>query len=67
MKTIEERLRIKFLLSETASAKDAYTFKQYSEGKITAEQGAMRLSASNKVEVTKEQFIANAIWLGWIK
>ena len=65
MKKFKDELRIPYLDTTTARNADRRTFEDYREGIITPETGACLIGKHNRVEVTVEQFIANADWLGY--
>lgn len=57
--------RIEFSFIPDRAERDRKTFTAWMNGEITAENGAKAISMTNKVPVSKEQFLANAEWLGY--
>ena len=58
-------LRIVFRSTERAAEEDIRTFSAWAAGTISTEDGVRKVSHTNRIRITAEQFLANAQWLGY--
>lgn len=60
-----ENMRLNYRHSIYSADQDRHVFNMWAKGEITPDHAAMLISVNNTCPCTKEQFIANAEWLGY--
>lgn len=62
---IPDRLRIRFKSYQSVASADQKAFTDWESKQITMKEAIERISANNGVDITPEQFTANAEMLGY--